>query len=180
MSRQPKIIVSLVANDPPARLTKHAIAMDFTVARAFRKIEEPDAGIGRLQTLDGGANRVIDAIADDGISMSSIPCACTLATASGRVAARRAWVGMRMLARRTGVPRHPATRRYVAITRRSDHRDAATVAWAALVEDPALRISVCEAGIFVHAATIAVAMCRNARKVLYCAPRPARKLCGAD
>jgi hypothetical protein len=65
MSRQPQIVVGLVANDPPARLTKHAIAMDFTVARAFRKIEEPDAGVGCPQTLDGGAHRVIDAIADD-------------------------------------------------------------------------------------------------------------------
>src|SRR5262249_1426400 len=86
--------------------------------------------------------------------------------------------GMRMLARRTGVPRHPATRRYVAITRRSDHRDAATVAWAALVEDPALRISVCEAGIFVHAATLAVAMCRNARR-FFTAPRGPPASCAA-
>jgi hypothetical protein len=83
-----------------------------------------------------------------------------------------------MLARHTGVPRHPATRRYVAITRRSDHHDAATVAWAALVEDPAPRLSVCEAGIFVHAATTAVAMCRNARMFLT-APRGRPASCAA-
>jgi len=65
MPRQPQVVVGLVADDPPARLTKHAIAMDFTVARAFRKIEETDAGVGCPQTLDGGAHRVIDAIADD-------------------------------------------------------------------------------------------------------------------
>jgi hypothetical protein len=88
MSRQPQIVVGLVANNPPARLTKHAIAMDFTVARAFREVEEPDAGVGCPQTLDGRAHRVIDAIADDEDLESSMPCACTLATASGKVAAR--------------------------------------------------------------------------------------------
>ena len=65
MPRQPQIIISLVANDPPARLAKHAIAMDFTVTRPFREIEEPNAGVGRLQTLGGGANRVVNTISDD-------------------------------------------------------------------------------------------------------------------
>src|SRR5947209_18712030 len=39
--------------------------MDFTVTRPFREIEEPNAGVGRLQTLDGGANRVVNTISDD-------------------------------------------------------------------------------------------------------------------
>jgi CheY-like chemotaxis protein len=65
MPRQPEIVISLIANDPPARLAKHAIAMDFTVTRPFREIEEPNAGVDRLQTLDGGTNRVVNAISDD-------------------------------------------------------------------------------------------------------------------
>jgi hypothetical protein len=65
MPRQPQIVVGLVANDPPARLAKHAIAMNFTVTRPFRKIEKPDAGVGRLQTLDSGTNRIIDTVSDD-------------------------------------------------------------------------------------------------------------------
>jgi hypothetical protein len=39
--------------------------MDFTVTRPFREIEEPNAGVGRLQTLDGGTNRVINTISHD-------------------------------------------------------------------------------------------------------------------
>jgi hypothetical protein len=65
MPGQPQIVVGLVANDPPARLTKHAIAMDFTVARPFREIEESDAGVGGPQTLDGRAHWVIHAVAED-------------------------------------------------------------------------------------------------------------------
>jgi hypothetical protein len=43
---------------------------------------------------------------------------------------------------------------------------------------PPPRISVCEAGIFVHAATLAVAMCRNAR-MFFTAPRGAPASCAA-
>jgi hypothetical protein len=65
MPRQPQVVAGLITNDLPARLTKHAIAMNFTVTRPFRKIEKSDAGVGRLQTLDGGTNLIIDTVPDD-------------------------------------------------------------------------------------------------------------------
>jgi hypothetical protein len=65
MPRQPQVVIGLIANDPPARLTKDAIAMTFTITRRFREIEKADAGVGRLQPLDGGTNRIIDAVPDD-------------------------------------------------------------------------------------------------------------------
>ena len=48
MPWQPQVVVGLIANDPSARLTKHAIAVNFAVTRPFRKIEKPDAGVVRL------------------------------------------------------------------------------------------------------------------------------------
>ena len=39
--------------------------MTFTVTRRFREIEKADPRVGRLQSLDGGTNRVIDAVPDD-------------------------------------------------------------------------------------------------------------------
>jgi hypothetical protein len=46
MPRQPQIVVSLVANDPAAGLTKRSIAMDLTIAWPFRKIEESGSESG--------------------------------------------------------------------------------------------------------------------------------------
>jgi hypothetical protein len=65
MPRQPKVVVGLIANDPPARLTKHAIAMNFAVARPFREVEKPDARVVRPQTLDSRTNLIVDAVPDD-------------------------------------------------------------------------------------------------------------------
>jgi hypothetical protein len=65
MPRQPQVVVGLIANDPPARLTKHAIAMTFTVTWRFREIEKADPRVGRPQPLDGGTNFFIDAVPDD-------------------------------------------------------------------------------------------------------------------
>src|SRR5262249_1655376 len=85
---------------------------------------------------------------------------------------------MRMLARHTGVPRHPATRRYVAITRRSDHHDAATVAWAALVEDPALRI-VCAKPAFLFTLRPLLWLCVATRECSLLCPRGPPANCAA-
>ena len=39
--------------------------MNLTITRRFRKIEKPDSRISRLQTLDGGTNRIVDAVSED-------------------------------------------------------------------------------------------------------------------